>query len=106
MDAGTDIAMYVRSCSAWRHIGVFFRLSFAESVLIVMGLASWVYLRFLKSFVPSISVTYWKPASISCMASCLLVAPLHSHSLSARFSRCMYFCVVSSLLCPIRFITM
>jgi hypothetical protein len=44
------------------------------------------YLRFLNSFVPSISVTYSKPASISDVASLMFVADLHVHSSSLRFS--------------------
>ena len=54
------------------------------------------YLRFLNSCIPSIVVMYWNPASISCVASFAVVAPAHVHSSSLRFSRCMYFCVVSS----------
>jgi hypothetical protein len=46
------------------------------------------YFRFLNSFVPSISVTYWKPASISEVASWMAVAVLQVHSSSLRFSSC------------------
>ena len=41
------------------------------------------YLRFLKSFVPSISVTYWNPFSISSVASLILVAVLQTYSSSS-----------------------
>ena len=40
------------------------------------------YLRFLNSFVPSISVIYSKPASISAVDSLMLLADLHVHSSS------------------------
>jgi hypothetical protein len=36
----------------------------------------WVYLRFRNSCIPSIVVTYWNPASISCDASFVVVAPV------------------------------
>lgn len=38
------------------------------------------YLRFRKSLIPSISVTYWKPDSISSVASSMLVAALQVYS--------------------------
>jgi len=67
------------------------------------------YLRFLNSFVPSISVTYWKPVSISAVASFMLVAPLHIHSsFSVRNIACsmlMYISVLVSDLCPKIFFT-
>jgi parallel beta-helix repeat protein len=44
-----------------------------------------VYLRFLNSFIPSISVTYWKPCSIRVVASCTVVAVLQVYS-SSPFS--------------------
>jgi len=44
-------------------------------------------LRFLNSCIPSIVVTYWNPASISCAASFAVVAPEHVHSSSVRFRR-------------------
>ena len=40
------------------------------------------YLRFLKSCIPSIVVTYWKPDSISLVASLAVVAPVQFHSSS------------------------
>ena len=47
------------------------------------------YLRFLNSFVPSISVTYSNPASISAVASLMLLAVLHVHwSFSVRNRAC------------------
>jgi hypothetical protein len=55
------------------------------------------YLRFLNSSSPSISVTYWKPASIRVVASLTLAAVLQVHSSSLRLIRCMYFCVVKFL---------
>jgi len=63
-----------------------------------------VYFRFLNSFVLSISVMYWKPASISCVASCIVVAVLHVHSsVSLRNVACsmlMYIIVLVMSLCP------
>lgn len=51
------------------------------------------YLRFLNSFVPSISVMYSKPASMSWAASLRSLAVLHVHSSSwfrkVAFSRLM-----------------
>lgn len=46
------------------------------------------YFLFLNSFIPSISVTYWKPFSISCVASFIVFAVLQVHSSSFRFSSC------------------
>lgn len=43
---------------------------------------SYDYLRFRNSFSPSISVMYVNPASISCVASLMLVAVLHVYSSS------------------------
>ena len=43
------------------------------------------YLRFLKSCIPSIVVTYWKPASMSFVASLAVVAPTQFHSSSLKF---------------------
>ena len=40
------------------------------------------YFRFLSSFNPSISISYLKPASISCRASFALFAILHIYSSS------------------------
>ena len=57
-----------------------------------------VYLRFRNSFVPSISVTYWNPFSISCAACLMLSAVLHVHSSSSRFNSCTYTNVVSIFL--------
>jgi len=45
------------------------------------------YLRFLNSFVPSISVTYSKPASISADDSWTFFAILHVHSSFGKPSR-------------------
>ena len=59
------------------------------------------YLRFRYILVPSISCMYSNPASRSSVASLMLVAVLTVHSSSLRSSRCMYFCVVVSFLCPI-----
>ena len=60
------------------------------------------YLRFLKSFIPSISVMYWNPFSMSCVASLMLLAVLHVYSSSSfKLSSCTYFNVVSIFLCPI-----
>jgi len=55
------------------------------------------YLRFLNSCIPSIVVTYWNPFSMSLVASLAVVAPVHVHSSSLKLSRCMYRCVVVSL---------
>ena len=44
------------------------------------------YLRFLKSWTPSIVVTYWKPVSISAIASFVLAAALTMNSSSASCS--------------------
>ena len=41
------------------------------------------YFLFLKSCIPSIVVTYWKPASMSFVASSIVLAALHVHSSSA-----------------------
>ena len=63
-------------------------------VLMCWGLGGWVwrtakhYFLFLKSFVPSISVTYWKPFSISSVACFTLLAVLQVHSSSFRFNNC------------------
>ncbi len=59
----------------------------------------------MNSCIPSIVVTYWNPASMSFVASLAVVAPVQIHSSSLKLSRCMYLCVVSSFLCPIRTIT-
>jgi len=60
------------------------------------------YFAFLKSIVPSgVVVMYVKSASMSFLASSLVVAPRHSHSPLLKFSRCRYFWVVFSFLCPI-----
>jgi hypothetical protein len=37
------------------------------------------YFLFLNSCIPSIVVTYWKPASISFMTSLAVVAPVHNY---------------------------
>ena len=47
------------------------------------------YLRFLNSIVPSFSVMYSNPASISAFATVVLVAVLHIHSSSLRLHACM-----------------
>ena len=65
-----------------------------------------VYFAFLKSIVPSgVVVTYVKSASMSFLASSFVVTPWHSHSPLLNPSRCRYFCVVSSFLCPIIILT-
>ena len=47
------------------------------------------YLRFLKSCIPSIVVTYWNPFSMSLVASLAVVVPVQVHSSSLKFSKCM-----------------
>lgn len=46
----------------------------------------YVYFRFLKILVPSISVTYWKPFSIRLVASFRLLAVLTVYSFSSPLS--------------------
>ena len=61
-----------------------------------------VYLRFRNSIVPSGAVSWYvKSASKSCLARSLFVVPSTSHSPFSFPSRCRYFWVVSSFLCPI-----
>ncbi len=63
-------------------------------------------MRFLNSFVPSISVTYSKPFSISCVASCMLLAVLQWYSSFSRVSSSwVYLSVVLRSLCPSRVLT-
>jgi len=61
-------------------------------------------LRFLNSFIPSISVMYSKPASISCVASFMSLAVLHVHSSdcskNSADSMFIYVIVLSMFLCP------
>lgn len=45
----------------------------ARATLVVFRIKKVGYLRFLKSFLPSLSVTYWKPFSISLASSCMVV---------------------------------
>ena len=63
----------------------------------------------MNSLVPSISVTYSNPASISAVASVTLLAVLHVHwSFSVRksaFSMLMYIMVLLMFLCPRRVFT-
>jgi len=67
------------------------------------------YLRLRNSFVPSISVMYSKPASMSCVASLMFVAVLHVHwSVCSRNSACsmlMYIIVLLMFLCPKKYLT-
>jgi len=62
------------------------------------------YLRFRNSIVPSFSVMYSNPTSISAFASSVLVAVLHVHSSDVvkkvADSMLMYIIVLSMLLCP------
>lgn len=62
-------------------------------------------MRLRNSFVPSISVMYSNPCSISSVASLMSLAVLHVHSssfiISRIFKRWTYFCVVFQSLCPI-----
>jgi hypothetical protein len=44
------------------------------------------HLRFLKSCIPSIVVTYWKPPSIRLIASSFVVATLQVHSSLSRYA--------------------
>ena len=65
-----------------------------------------VYFLFLNSFVPSISVTYSKPFSISCVASFRFVAVLQWYSSFSRVSSSwVYRSVVLKSLCPSRALT-
>ena len=47
------------------------------------GIVAVCYLRFLNSFVPSISVMYSNPCSIRSVASCMVLAVLHVYSSSS-----------------------
>ena len=59
------------------------------------------YLRFLNSFIPSISVMYSNPFSISCWASAMLVAVLQCHSSSSlKAISWVYRSVCLRSLCP------
>jgi DNA-binding transcriptional ArsR family regulator len=59
------------------------------------GLPIYEVLTFLKSFTPSISVTYSNPASISSLASSTFLAALQTYSSECgRLSSCVYFSVV------------
>ena len=60
------------------------------------------YLGFLNSIVPSGVVSWYvKLARSSSCARFLSVVPSTIHSPLSRLSRCRYFCVVLSCLCPI-----
>lgn len=64
------------------------------------------YLRFIKSFVPSLSDLSSNPLLRSSLSCSIVVEAITSYSGSwSRVMRCMYICVVSSRLCPIRVIT-
>ena len=64
------------------------------------------YFAFLKSIVPSGVVSWYvKSAVSSCLARWLSVVPSTIHSPFVPASRCRYFWVVSSFLCPISILT-
>ena len=63
-------------------------------------------MAFLKIIVPSgVVSSYLKSASSSCLARSLSVVPSTIHSPLVNPSRCRYFWVVSSFLCPISILT-
>jgi hypothetical protein len=63
-----------------------------------------VYLRFLKIFRFSISVTYWNPCSMRVVASLMFDAVLHMYSSESSWysvsTMCMYRSVITADLCP------
>ena len=64
------------------------------------------YLRFLNSINPSLSATYWNPASINSVASLTFDAVLHVYSsFSSYVISWVYSIVVSIFLCPSRCMT-
>ena len=85
-----------------RNVGI----SEAESLTVCLFKKRGFYLRLRNNFVPSISVTYSNPFSISCVASFMFVAVLQWYSSFSRVSSSwVYRSVVLRSLCPSRAFT-